>query len=384
MSTELENRSKHRISSIDIMRGILMVIMALDHTRDYFHISAFLFDPTDLTKTSPAIFFTRWITHFCAPGFVFLSGTSIYLNLKRKSKPELSKYLATRGLWLILLELVVMRFALLFNFYYDITIFGIIGVIGACMVLMAALIHVHVKYLLIIAVLIISLYPLVSMPGLTSIGFIPVIPGHGLVISYPILPWLAIMIGGYCVGIFYSDHYQPQHRSKLLLISGLILIGAFILLRSLNIYGDSSWVKQEMLLYTVLSFFNVTKYPVSLLFALLTTGVVLIGISILERTKLLVSDMLIIFGRVPLFYFIVHFFLIHFVALVLSMIRANRSFSEVDFHFDKSFGGIVYGEGVSLFWVYVIWIAVMVTMYPLCRAYDKYKRSHTYKWLSYL
>ena len=384
MDSELSSRSAHRISSIDIMQGILMVIMALDHTRDYFHVSAFLFDPTDLTKTSPAIFFTRWVTHFCAPGFVFLSGTSIYLNLQRKSKTELSKFLVTRGLWLILVDLVVMRFALLFNFYYDVTIFGIIGVIGACMMLMAALIYVQLKYLLIIAVLIITVYPLVSLPVFTSVGFIQIMPGYGLVISYPILPWLAIMMGGYCLGIFYSTKNEAAQRSKSFLICGFMLIGVFILLRSLNIYGDSPWVKQETLLYTILSFFNITKYPVSLLFALFTTGTVLVGVAVIERTRFLFSDMWMVFGRVPFFYFIVHFFLIHMVALLVSIIRAGRPFNEVDFHFDKSFGGIVPGEGISLLWVCVIWIAVVVAMYPLCRAYDRYKRSHTHAWLSYL
>lgn len=366
------------------MRGILMVIMALDHTRDYFHISAFLFDPTDLTKTSPAIFLTRWVTHFCAPGFVFLSGTSIYLNMKRKSKGELSRFLVTRGLWLIVVELLVMRFALLFNFYFDVTIFGIIGVIGMCMVMMAALIYVPVKYLLIIAAIIISLYPLISLPGLTSIGFIPIAPGYGLVISYPILPWLSIMIGGYCIGKFYSTKSDVVHRSMSLLKIGFVLIVLFLFLRSLNIYGDLPWVKQETILKTVFSFFNVTKYPVSLLFALLTTGSILVAVSVLERTQLLFSDTWMVFGRVSLFYYIVHFFLIHVVALVISMIRAKRSFDEVDFHFEKSFGGIVPGEGVSLFWVYVIWIAVVFAMYPLCRVYDKFKRLHSYMWLSYL
>lgn len=384
MDSELNSRSAHRITSIDIMRGILMVIMALDHTRDYFHISAFLFDPTDLNKTSPAIFFTRWITHFCAPGFVFLSGTSMYLNLQRKSKAEISRFLVSRGIWLILLELVVMRFALLFNFYYDITIFGIIGVFGVCMVLMAVLIHLQVKYLLMIAALIISLYPLVSLPGFTSIGFIPILPGSGLVISYPLLPWLAIMMGGYCIGAIYSGANDQSQRSKRLFQIGSILILLFFILRIINLYGDTPWATQERSLYTLLSFFNITKYPVSLLFALLTIGIVLIALSLLERTRLLFSDVWIVFGRVPLFYFIVHFFLIHIVALAVSMVRANRSFSEVDFHFDKSFGGIVPGEGVSLLWVYLIWIAVVLVMYPLCRAYDRYKRSHNYKWLSYL
>jgi uncharacterized membrane protein len=142
--------TKVRVSSIDLMRGLLMVIMALDHVRDYFHSTAFVFDRTYLTKTTLILFFTRWITHFCAPGFVFLSGISIYLSLQRKTKKELSVFLITRGLWLVLVEIVVMRFALLFNFYFDVTIFGIIGVIGVCMIFMAGLLHLRPMWILIL------------------------------------------------------------------------------------------------------------------------------------------------------------------------------------------------------------------------------------------
>lgn len=384
MDSELNSRSLHRISSIDIVRGILMVIMALDHTRDYFHISAFLFDPTDLSKTSPAIFLTRWVTHFCAPGFVFLSGTSIYLNLQRKSKAELSRFLISRGAWLIVLELVVMRFVLLFNFYYDVTIFGIIGVIGACMILLAAFIYIHLKYLVVIAALIITLYPLASVPVFTSVGFIQLLPGHGLVISYPILPWLAIMIGGYCVGIFYSSNKIAPKRANKLLLTGSLLITLFLILRIFNIYGDAPWSAQTNAFNTILSFFNITKYPVSLLFAMFTVGVVLIALTVIERTRLIFSDVWMVFGRVPLFYYIIHFFLIHTAALIFSVLRTGKSFSEIDFHFDKSFGGIIPGEGISLVWVYVIWLFVIAVMYPLCRMYDHYKRTHHYTWLSYL
>jgi uncharacterized membrane protein len=192
------------------------------------------------------------------------------------------------------------------------------------------------------------------------------------------------MIGGYCVGVFYSSINNASRRSNKLLLTGMLLITIFLVLRIFAIYGDAPWSIQGNTFNTVLSFFNITKYPVSLLFALFTVGVVLIALAAIDRTRLLFSNVWMVFGRVPLFYYIVHFFLIHTSALIFSAMRTGKSFSEIDFHFDKSFGGIIPGEGISLVWVYVIWMMVIAVMYPLCRMYDHYKRTHHYKWLSYL
>lgn len=362
-----------------------MVIMALDHVRDYFHTTAFVFDPTDLTKTSPILFFTRWVTHFCAPGFVFLSGISIYLSLQRKSKNELSVFLLTRGLWLVILEVVVMRFALLFNFYYDVTIFGIIGVIGACMILMAIFLHLPQRVLLVVGLIIIFSYHLVPIPVLTSVGFISLLPDHALVISYPIIPWLGIMMLGYCAGEFYSPSIQLEKRKQLLLGAGVIAILLFFVFRFVNVFGDPApWSVQKNTLLTFLSFLNVTKYPVSLLFSLFTVGGVLILLALLELVKIKLSSPWMVFGRVPLFYFIIHFYLIHTVALILFIFKTGKTWTEVDFHFNKSFGGITPEGGFSLLWVYVFWILLVFILYPVCKAYDHYKSTHTYKWLSYL
>lgn len=362
-----------------------MIIMALDHVRDYFHTVAFVFDPTDLGKTTPMLFFTRWITHFCAPGFVFLSGISIYLSLKRKSKKELSVFLLTRGLWLVILEIVVMRFALLFNFYYDVTIFGIIGVIGSSMILMALFLHLPQRILLILGLIIIFSYHLFPMPVLTSVGFISLLPDHALVISYPIVPWFAIMMLGYCAGQFYSPSIETGKRKQLLLVSGVIAVLLFFLFRLVNVFGDPApWSIQKTTVFTFLSFLNVTKYPVSLLFGLLTVGSTLIVLALLERAKTKLTEALKVFGRVPLFYFVMHFFVIHSVALLLFKFKTGKTWSEIDFHFDKSFGGITPEGGFSLLWVYVIWILLVVILYPLCKAYDRYESRHSYKWLSYL
>jgi len=376
---------KTRISSIDILRGLLMVIMALDHVRDYFHTTAFVFDPTDLSKTTPILFFTRWVTHFCAPGFVFLSGISIYLSLQRKSRRELSVFLLTRGLWLVIVELVVMRFAILFNFYFDVTIFGIIGVIGACMILMAALLYLHQKLLLLLGSVILFTYHLISIPVLTSVGFISLWPDHALVISYPVIPWLGIMILGYCAGEFYHPAIQTQRRKLLLFISGVTSIVLFFVLRFMNVFGDPApWSVQERGLYTILSFLNVTKYPVSLLFSLITLGGALVLLAILEDKTTKLSRLCMVFGRVPLFYFVLHFFVIHTVALILFILETGKSWTEIDFHFSKSFGGITPEGGFSLFWVYVFWITLVFILYPVCKEYDRYKSTHSYPWLSYL
>lgn len=382
--TDINTLSKPRVTSVDILRGLLMVIMALDHVRDYFHSTTFVFDPTDLSKTTPILFFTRWITHFCAPGFVFLSGLSIFLSLQRKTKREASVFLLTRGLWLVVVEIVIMRFALLFNFYFDVTIFGIIGVIGACMIFMAGLLHLHARWLLAPGVIILSGYPFVPIPILTSVGLISLAPNHALIISYPVLPWLAIMMLGYCAGKFYNKT-SSQLRGKWLLGTGVAVVALFFVLRWINLFGDSApWSVQSTSLFTLLSFLNVTKYPVSLLFSMITLGVVLIMLGLLEQAPTKRSSVLMVFGRVPLFYFILHFFIIHTVALVLFIITTVKTWAEMDFHFDKSFGGITPEGGFSLAWVYVFWIVLVLILYPVCKAYDRYKSTHTYKWLSYL
>ncbi len=377
---------KNRISSIDMMRGIVMVIMALDHTRDFFHNTALVFNPTDLTKTNAALFFTRWITHFCAPTFVFLAGASMYISLQRKTKKELSRYLLMRGLWLIVIEFTIMRFAFFFNFYYDVTILNIMWVIGADMVLMAALVHVSDRVALALGFVLLFGNELISpIPILTGNGFIPVTPDFALIASYPLIPWLGIMLLGYSAGKLYTDAVGPQKRKKILYQLGVSAIVLFIVLRVINGYGDTApWAVQKDTLFTAISFLNVTKYPVSPMFALVTLGPVMIVLALLEGRTLSVLKPANVFGRVPLFYFIVHFFIIHISALALFMIKTGKSFSDIDFHFSKSFGGLTAEGGVTLVWVYVAWMLLLMLLYPICKWYDRYKSSHKHWWLSYL
>ncbi|HZY82146.1 MAG TPA: heparan-alpha-glucosaminide N-acetyltransferase domain-containing protein [Cyclobacteriaceae bacterium] len=370
-----------RVNSIDLLRGIIMVVMALDHTRDFFHEAQFLFSPTDLEKTTPAIFLTRWITHFCAPAFVLLSGISININLRKRGRRELVKYLLTRGLWLVILDVVVLRFAFFFNFYYDMTFLSILWMLGVCMMLMAAVIFLPYRATLFISILIIAghdaITGIASGPVWTilmSAGFVP----PAFVSTYSILPWLAIMMFGFVVGRLYGDKYDPVLRRRLLWQLGVLFIVLFAVLRWVNVYGDPApWsVSPRGAIFTVLSYFNVTKYPVSLLFTLMTIGPLLILLSRFETINVKWLSPAVVFGRVPLFYFLAHFFMIHVAALLHSMWKTGKSLSEIDFHFPATFGGITPEGGVNLAWTYVAWIILVLTLYPICVWYDKIKRKH--------
>lgn len=389
---------KPRISSIDIVRGIVMVIMALDHTRDFFHADANLFDPTDMEKTNPVLFFTRWITHYCAPTFVFLSGVSVYMSQQRKTKKELTTFLLTRGLWLVLLELTVVRFGILFNLYYDVVIFQVIWAIGISMVILSVLVHLPFVAILCCGIVITAghnlLHAIVLQPDdklflLYSLvhqnGFISVGPDRFFFIPYPFVPWLGMMILGYCMGKWYSPGFKPGLRKRLLLITGLSAVVIFILLRMTNLYGDPApWSTQKNTMFTLMSFLNTTKYPASLLYTLMTLGPVLIVLSVIETTTNKIWRPFIVFGRVPLAYYILHFYLIHSISVVAYMILAGKKFSELDFHFTVNFGGIPYGYGYPLFVTYLVWISVVLALYPVCKRYNQYKSTHKDWWLSYL
>ncbi|MCE7864991.1 MAG: DUF1624 domain-containing protein [Bacteroidetes bacterium CHB5] len=385
-----------RITTIDLVRGLAMVIMALDHTRDFFHADALLYSPTDLDKTTPLVFFTRWITHFCAPAFVFLAGTSAFIHGSKKTTQELSRYLLTRGLWLVFLELVVLRAFLFFNFYYDVTLLTVLWVIGWCMILLAGLVSLPIKWNLIIGLLIIffhdalALIPVnptqflfVPWTILMKTGFIAASPSVAFVISYPIVPWLGIMLVGYCTGKLYT-HYDASTRMRWLVQSGGGAIILFIGLRLLNLYGDQApWQKYSSIDLTLLSFLNTTKYPVSLLFTLMTLGPILLLLAAWERAPKRLS-FFIVFGQVPLFYFLLHFLIIHTAALVAFIIKTGTPLWDIDFHFSKSFGGITPGVGHSIGWTYVAWLGVVLILYPICKWYGLYKQNHPGGWLRYL
>jgi uncharacterized membrane protein len=385
---------KPRISSIDIMRGMVMVIMALDHVRDFFHADAALFDPTDMTKTNPVLFGTRWITHFCAPTFIFLSGVSIRLGLQRKTKNELAMYLLTRGIWLIIIEQTVFRFIFSFSLQYDILMFLVFWSIGGSMIVLAALVYLSPRIILMTGLILIfghnALDGIRLVPGdagygiwvfLMQSGFVP----PAIAVPYALIPWLGIFLAGYGTGALYMKDFDPAQRRKILLNTGVAAIVLFIVMRAINVYGDlTPWTVQKNTIFTIMSFMNTTKYPVSLLFTLMTIGPVLVLLSWLEKSTNKTLERVSVFGRVPFFYYLMHFLVMHTAALVLYLIISGSSFSELNFSLMQTLGGIPRGFGYTLGWTYVAWLGTILLMYPLCVWYDQYKRSHKSWWLSYL
>ncbi len=392
-----------RIESIDIIRGLAMVIMALDHVRDYVHVSANTDDPLNLATTSPALYFTRWITHFCAPIFVFLSGTSVYLQSLRKSKKELGIFLLKRGLWLIIAEWTIIAFAWTFNTNFNIIPFQVIWAIGISMFILGLLVLAKLPYriILILGILIVAGHNLLdipeSKPGFEA-GFLWDFLHHGVfkiyplsgnkvvMLVYPFVAWTGLMMLGYCAGILFSPQFTAAARKKMLLGTGFGLILLFVLLRFSNLYGDPvPWTKQVSPFYTFLSFIKVTKYPPSLLYLCITIGPALVLTALVESVKNRFTNVMVIFGRTAFFYYILHLYLIHIVAAVFFFARGH-SFAEAKNVGERfPFMYVAPGEGNGLLIVYGVWLGVIVLLYPLCKKYDQYKSAHKEKWwLSYI
>jgi len=396
--------ARSRIDSVDLLRGLVMVIMLLDHTRDYVHADGLIFDPTDLTRTTPILFFTRWITHFCAPIFVFLAGTSIALQLARgKSKPELSRFLITRGLWLIVLEFTVIRAAVAFDF--DTTSLGFIQVIwaiGVSMIVLAGLIHLPLRAVAAIGIAIVALHnlgdgirvqgwagPGSPAPGfgdalwmvLHQPGFILVL-GRPLLVLYPVLPWIGVMTAGYALGAVYG--WEPARRRRFLVRLGLAMIAAFVVLRFLGVYGEQiPFTTQKNGVFTLLSFLNTTKYPPSLLFTLMTLGPAMLALAWFERTERgPVGRALVTYGRVPLFFYILQWLISHSLAVLFSLM-AGKPVAHL-LAFPGSVRPVPAGAGFSLGVVYATWLLGIAISYPLCRWFAGVKRRRTDWWLSYL
>lgn len=397
------NAISKRIVSIDILRGLVMVIMALDHVRDYFHIGANIADPLDLQTTSGFLFFTRWITHFCAPIFVFLSGISIYLQSLRKSQKELAGFLVSRGLWLIFAEWFIVSLGWTFNPNYLTLPFQVIWAIGISMLLLGIFIWMRIPYFLILSFGLIIVFGHNLLDGIEAApdfktSFLWDLLHHGVftaytifgnhmaMIVYPFLPWLGIMMIGYCTGILYSKTFSHDHRKSILRRMGFALILLFIALRFTNMYGDNQiWSTQKNYLFTFLSFVNTDKYPPSLLYFCMTIGPALIMLAYSENINNAFSKFLIVFGRVAFFYYIMHIYLIHFLATI-SFFTKGHTFSEASNVGDKfPFLFVVPGEGYGLGVVYMVWLFVIILLYPICKWYDQYKTRHKEKWwLAYL
>jgi uncharacterized membrane protein len=387
----------HRIESIDILRGIVMIVMALDHVRDYFHADAFLYDPTDMSKTSVFLFFTRWITHFCAPIFIFLAGTSAFLIGLRKSKGELSSFLIKRGLWLVFLELTIVNFGWFFNFQFSLITLFVIWALGIGMIILAGFVYLPFKITLAVGLLMVFGHNLldgftVDGDGIDAILWSTIHQFQGfqlsadyfLFIAYPLVPWVGVMLLGFCFGAFYQPTFETSRR-KIFMYLGLASIALFIVIRFFNEYGDPHpWSTQPNPIFTVLSFLNVTKYPPSLLYLLVTLGPAIVFLAVSENYFGPVSQKIKIFGRVPMFYYLLHLYLIHLLALLAAVLSGYEP-SDMVFNTWVTNSPNLAGYGFDLWVVYLVWAGVVAILYPLCKWYDAYKATQRSKWwLSYV
>ncbi|HEV7745013.1 MAG TPA: heparan-alpha-glucosaminide N-acetyltransferase domain-containing protein [Pyrinomonadaceae bacterium] len=424
MEPEIVNKKATRIDSIDLLRGIVMVVMMLDHTRDFVHSAAYQFDPTDLSQTNVALFFTRWITHFCAPIFVFLAGTGAYLQFARgKSKRDLSRFLITRGLWLVLLEFTLVRFGATFGLDYTSQglMMQVIWVIGVSMIVLAVLIHLPLRVVAGFGILMIALHNLLDrfhvegwrppdgpVPSYGAKLFIilhqpfELFPSAGLrspwlFVLYPLIPWIGVMAAGYAFGAIYK--FDAARRRELLLRLGTVATLLFVVLRAINIYGDSShWSRQSTTAFTLLSFLNTSKYPPSLLFLLMTLGPALLVLARFESSSEVnnakpsytagllrrhrMRNCFVTFGRVPLFFYLLQWPMAHLIAVALHF-AAGKPWRWM---LGSMPGGVVPppGVGFNLAVVYACWLVGVLLLYPLCRWFAGVKARRRDWWLSYL
>lgn len=377
-----------RLVSIDLLRGLVMVVMALDHTRDFF--AADNFNPRDVTD--PALFLTRWITHFCAPTFILLAGMSAFLYGVGRQTGEVSRYLFTRGCWLVLIEVTVVRVAWSFNFHFDHLVLQVIFAIGASMIILAAIIHMPRWAIATVGVVMIAghnmldgvkaeqlgaaapIWNLLHQPGLLDLG-----TNLKLFVLYPLIPWIGVMATGYSLGPLFM--MERAIRVQRLVILGGAITAGFVILRATNLYGDPTpWAVQSHPFPTLLSFINCEKYPPSLLFLAMTLGPALLLLAAFERARGFVVEWITTFGRVPFFYYVAHIFLIHALAIVFAWATIGEApWLLGAFPPQKP---VAYGLGLA--GIYTVWVLVLITLYPVCRWFADVKRRRTEWWLSYL
>jgi uncharacterized membrane protein len=382
-----------------------MVLMAIDHTRDY--LTHLRFEPENLSQTYYALFFTRWVTHFCAPLFFFLAGTGAYFYGRRRTPAELTRFLWTRGLWLIVVEFTIVGFA--WTFVVPFGLFGVIWALGVCMVIMAAGVRLPIRWLGALSIFVIAGHDLLDkvrpaqfgrLAPLWKIlhvrGFVLLPFGIPEFVLFPIIPWVAVMGAGYAFGSLYS--LEPGRRRKLIFQLGLAMTLAFIFLRATNLYGNppaglggvsqGDWHVQQTVEKTVILFLDVEKYPPSLQFLLMTLGPSLLFLAWLERKSASqgqssrVLSPLLIFGRVPMFFYILHLYLIHTLAYVSALLFHQPA--KWLLHGAFFLNDIPYGYGHNLPYIYFIWALAVVMLYWPCRWWAGLKQRRKDWWLSYL
>src|SRR6516225_6159544 len=390
-----------RLETIDAVRGAVMILMALDHVRDFTHRGAMSYLPTDLNMTTPAVFLTRWVTHVCAPTFMLLAGVGAFLWLHGgRSRLQLSTFLVTRGLWLAAVELTAMRLA--YNF--DLSpqhpvLLGVLWALGLCMIGLALLIWLPVRVLGVLSVAVIALHN--CLDGLNAAQFGPAawawnllhqpgafpLAGATIIVGYPLAPWVAVMALGFCLGPLFLNERAVRRRR--LTIIGAATTLAFLVIRALNGYGDPQpWAMQHSPIYTVLSFLNTIKYPPSVDFLLMTLGPSLLALAWFDRPGLKPSNPLVVFGRVPLFYFVVHFYAAHAAAALLALAQYGTRALAFIFQPVPSMGGppelFPALFGYDLWVVYLVWALIVLALYPACRWFAAIKAKQHDWWLSYL
>ncbi len=388
----MADQRSYRLDSIDLLRGLVMAIMALDHTRDFFQTP--LPDPMDAAQTWPALFFIRWITHFCAPTFVFLAGVSGHLMRVRKPIPELRHFLWTRGLWLIFLELTFIRcFGWFFNFNYLFSVGQVIWAIGWSMIVLSWLLRFSTRWVGLAGVLIIALHNLTDPIKAEQFGPfwwlwrvlhdrkpMEIWPGHFFFPQYPLLPWIGIMLAGYGFGEVFP--WGEQTRRRAVLRTGLALVTGFVVIRWLNVYGDPRPYQQfPEAMRTLFSFLNCMKYPPSLLYVLMTLGPALVLLSQLPDTAPRWLKPLVTLGRVPMFFYLMHVPLLHGTGVLFALATGF----DADWMWGRPGDHPVPKEfGLGILGVYLVWLAAMAIMFPFCAWFAEKKRQSGSKLLSYL
>jgi uncharacterized membrane protein len=384
-----EQKSTSRIISVDIVRGAIMILMALDHVRDW--VTNIRFQPEDLSRSSAALFATRWVTHFCAPTFFLLAGVGIGIARNRGAQPAaLSRYLVTRGLWLLILELVITPIGWQFGFKLIPAFALVLWALGWSMIIMALLIHVPPKIVAALSLIMIFGHNLLdgirpnslgSFAGLWQFLHVPgfVIP-NVLFIAYPLIPWVGVMALGYVLANAYQ--WDEARRRRFFIGVGFAAIVMFLALRAINSYGNPiPWAPQRTPALTVASFLNASKYPPSLDFLLMTLGPVLIALALTERARGRFADWLSVYGRVPLFFYVAHIFVAHTLAVLLALVQGGelRRIQVVN-----NPGGIPDWYGLSLPGVYLVWAIVVLLLYYPCREMARLKETRRDWWLRYI
>jgi uncharacterized membrane protein len=390
-----------RLDSIDALRGLVMIVMALDHVRDFLHRAAMSSSPTDLAVTTPVLFMTRWVTHFCAPVFMLTAGLGAFFYWQAgRTRRQLSGFLVSRGAWLLVLELTVMQLAYNFDVGGGYPVFLLVlWVLGACMILLAALVWLPAPALLALSLAAIVLHHLADGISARSLGSLAPVwnllhqvgafpfAGRIFIAAYPVVPWVAVMALGFCLGPMLTA--RDRRQSRRLIAIGATTTLAFVIVRAINLYGDPApWSPQASSLTTTMSFLNTTKYPPSLAFLLMTLGPALMLLGVFDRLSFSRRNPLIVFGRVPLFYFVAHFYAAHAAAVLLALVTYGAAAWSFMFQPVPSMGGPAAafppGFGYDLWVTYVAWIVIVAALYPPCAWFARYKEHNRAWWISYV